>query len=268
MNTHAADCNIHASRIFSEEAAGASIAQGDTLPAEVHGGRPLNHAFPPELQTITKQVFARFMAIYGNKFKSTFDTQDELRLARREWALSLKGHDPDAIMRTVECCKERFKWMPSIAEFKEILRRMEGDHGLTPLDAAYIEACQHAHQPTRHTWSHAAVYHAGKSVGWFELRTQPDKSTRTAFAEHYQRLCERVRRGEQFAPPSAPKLENRSDSTTARTILDFGKQHKLDEAKVCQMLAYLNYPEGSRMRRTLRRNAEAEAKVLGISELP
>jgi hypothetical protein len=234
----------------------------------VQGARPLNNVFPVELQQTTKQVFARFMAIYGNKFKSTFDTQDELRLARREWALSLKGHDHDAIMQTVECCKEQFKWMPSIAEFKEILRSIEGDHGLPSLDDAYSEACLHAHAAAHHAWSHVAVYHAGKSVGWFKLRTHPDKCTSTAFAEYYHRLCERVRQGEQFAPPDMPKLEDRSDSTTARTILDFGKQHKLDEAKACQMLAYLNYPQGSRMHRTLRRNAVAEAKVLGISELP
>ncbi|MFC6669407.1 hypothetical protein [Marinobacterium aestuariivivens] len=89
------------------------------------------NALPVETKALVNMLFARFMAIYGHKFKSCFETQDEIRIAKREWALSLRGYGEAELVAAIDHCKEQLAWMPTISEFLKILqeqgdRRMPG----------------------------------------------------------------------------------------------------------------------------------------------
>ena len=99
-------------------------------------------------------LFARFMAIYGHKFKSCFETQDEIRIAKREWALSMQGYSEAELVSAINRCKETLAWMPTISEFITILNEQSGDFGLPPAKIAYEEVCRYADHPTRHHWTH------------------------------------------------------------------------------------------------------------------
>ena len=82
---------------------------------------------PLETKALVNMLFARFMAIYGHKFKSCFETQDEIRIAKREWALSLRGYGERELVSAIDHCKEQLAWMPTISEFLKILHEQEGD---------------------------------------------------------------------------------------------------------------------------------------------
>lgn len=204
-------------------------------------------------------IFARFMAIYGHKFKSCFETENELRLAKREWALSLEGYGEAELVAAVNRCKETTSWMPSIAEFIDILRDINGDFGLPGVRDAYAEACLHADHPLHHQWSHPAVYHAGRETGWFLLRSEEESKALPAFRYHYEVICRRVRQGEALDQPVPPALEDKQANTVADFIQRFTAEHELAPEEGATLLYYLTLPRGSRIRKRLQ--AQSQQKL-------
>lgn len=209
-------------------------------------------------------IFARFMAIYGHKFKSSFETQDELRLAKREWALSLEGFREPELVAAIDHCKETLAWMPTVSEFLAILRDIQGDSGLPPVKMAYKEACFHADHASRHHWSHAAVYQAGKATGWFRLRSEEEALIYPDFLYNYQVLCQRVRAGEQLDQPIYAALENKSDNTLVAFIQSWGEAQQLEPEVAAKLLYFLTKPKGSDTRRRFQAIAQQEADQLGV----
>jgi len=214
-------------------------------------------------------IFTRFMAIYGYKYKSCFETEDELRIAKREWALSLRGYGEGELVAAVNRCKETLAWMPTISEFLAILRDLGGDFGLPSTRDAYIEACLHAEHPRRHDWSHPAVYLAGRNTGWFELRSEDEAEILPRFRYQYEVLCRRVREGETLELPVVPAIENKQESTTARFMLAFAEEHGLAPEVACSLLYYLTLPKGSTTRERFKQQAQAQVEAEGLAiELP
>ncbi|GGB83157.1 hypothetical protein GCM10011352_06240 [Marinobacterium zhoushanense] len=214
-------------------------------------------------------IFARFMAIYGHKFKSCFETEDEIRIAKREWALSLRGYGEGELVAAVNRCKETLAWMPTISEFLAILRDIGGDFGLPVTRDAYIEACMHAAHPRRHRWSHPAVYLAGRNTGWFELRSEDEAEVLPRFRYQYEVLCRRVREGEELELPVVPAIENKQDSTVARYMLAFAEEQGLEPEFACSLLYYLTLPKGSATRERMKQQAQAQLDAKGLQiELP
>ncbi|MDY6890836.1 MAG: replication protein P [Pseudomonadota bacterium] len=201
-------------------------------------------------------VFARFMAIYGHKFKSCFETEQELRIAKREWALSLRGYGEAELVAAVNRCKETLAWMPAISEFLALLREITGDHGLPGTRAAYIEACMHAEHPLEHHWSHPAVYYAGRETGWFRLRSEEERHALPAFSYQYDVICQRVRRGEPLQQPVPLAIENKQANTAAEFIQRFSAEHGLEPEEGATLLYYLTLPRSSKIRQRLRQRSQ------------
>ena len=65
-------------------------------------------------------LFARFMVIYGHKFKSIYNSAEELIIAKREWATSIQNYTEDVLVAALERAKVTYSWMPSIAEFVQL----------------------------------------------------------------------------------------------------------------------------------------------------
>ncbi|WP_240776303.1 replication protein P [Nitrincola alkalilacustris] len=217
-----------------------------------------------ETKAHVNMIFARFMAIYGHKFKSCFETENEIRIAKREWALSLAGFSESELVLAVNRCKETLAWMPTISEFLAIIRDLNGDFGLPGLRRAYQEACLHADHPAQHRWSHPAVYCAGRETGWFQLRSEEESQTFPLFTYHYEIMCRRVRHGEDLRPPAPVALENKEDSTTALFIQQFAKDHELEDELACSLLYYMSKPRGTRIRDRLRAQSQIKADSLGL----
>jgi len=209
-------------------------------------------------------IFARFMAIYGHKFKSCFETENEIRIAKREWALSLRGYGERELVMAIDHCKAQLAWMPTISEFLDILRSRTGDFGLPSVRMAYEEACRFALAPSHHHWSHPAVYQAGRATGWFEIRSEPERQVYPLFSYNYDLLCRRVREGEALEEPVVQALPDRSDNTIIEQMESWSDAAGLDMAEASKLLFYMTKPRYSKVRKRFRQQAELKCAERGI----
>ncbi len=209
-------------------------------------------------------IFARFMAIYGHKFKSCFESENEIRLAKREWALSLSGYSEPELVAAINRCKETLAWMPTISEFIAILNDLNGDYGLPPLRSAYVEACMNADKPTRHSWTHRAIYHAGRATGWFRLRSEEESQVLADFRYNYEVVCRRVRAGEALDEPVPVAIENKSEGTLATFIQHWAESQSVDQVTATKLLYFMTKPKGSRTRAKFKALAEKQLQDLKL----
>ncbi len=190
-------------------------------------------------------VFTRFMAIYGHKFKSSFETEAEMRIAKREWAMSLGQYSESELVAAVNICKDTLAWAPSIAEFISILQGLNSAFGLPDVRAAYKEACFYADRPSQHNWSHQVVYLAGKETGWFELRSAIEKTSFGLFSYHYEIMCRRFRQGDLMEVPVAVAIEDKQDNTLFNFINHWSQEQQLSQEDATKLLYYMTKPAGS-----------------------
>jgi len=218
-----------------------------------------------ETKRLVNMIFARFMTIYGHKFKSTFQSEDEIRIAKREWALSLQGFSEAELVLAVNRSKESFVWMPTVAEFLSLLRRDYESYGLPNTLAAYREACLAADHPRQHAWSHAAVYHAGRATDWFRLRTEEKSQVFRDFEHNYRTLCQRVVKGESLEVPVPMALPDKSSNTLAEFIQAWGEAQQVAPEQAATLLYYLSKPKGSPVRAHFRQQAETRMQAWGLA---
>ncbi len=210
-------------------------------------------------------IFARFMAIYGHKFKSVFETEDEIRIAKREWALSLGGFTEAELVAAINYCKESLSWMPTISEFLEIIRLKTDEVGVPNVRESYAEACRYADQPLEHQWSHSIVYWSGRAAGWFELRSETEAETFPRFRYQYELNLRKLRAGDELGRvPNPDGIEDRSEVTRATDMLSYAKENGVDEAVACKLLYYTTLPEGSRTRSRQYQSALQQAAQLNL----
>tara|TARA_R110002167_G_scaffold29645_9_gene98884 strand:- start:56 stop:721 length:666 start_codon:yes stop_codon:yes gene_type:complete len=214
-------------------------------------------------------LFARFMTIYGHKFKSVFQSEDEIRIAKREWALSLRGYTEQEMVPAIDRCKEQFVWMPTIAEFLGLLRKNLQDYGLPSALSAYQEACLHADHPRERKWSHPAVYFSGRATDWFRLRTEDKQDVFPDFEFNYRQFCQRVIDGEDLSVPVPKGLPDQSSNTLALFVQRWGEQQRITPQQAATLLYYLEKPKGSSVRAHFKQHSETRASQWGlVLELP
>ncbi|MFT6916693.1 MAG: hypothetical protein ACJAWL_003036 [Motiliproteus sp.] len=210
-------------------------------------------------------IFTRFMIIYGHKFKSVFSSEDEVRVAKREWALSLGGYAEQELVWAVDRCKEQFVWMPTVAEFLALLRKDLQDYGLPSVISAYQEACLHADHPRERDWSHPVVYFAGRATDWFRLRTEEKFDVFSDFEFNYRQFCRRVIAGEDLTVPLPLGLPDKSSNTLALFVQSWGEAQGVTPQQAATLLYYLEKPKGSPVRAHLRKHAEFKASQWGLT---
>ncbi|OMH33953.1 replication protein P [Motiliproteus sp. MSK22-1] len=214
-------------------------------------------------------IFARFMTIYGHKFKSVFENESEIRIAKREWALSLREYSEQELVLAVTRCKEEFVWMPTISEFLSVLKKGLEDFGLPSTLKAYNEACHHADRPRDHTWSHAAVYVAGRETDWYRLRGEEKSQVYPDFEFNYRKICQRVLAGESLEVPLPKGLPDKSSNTLAEFIQQWEKDNPVTPEQAATLLYYLQKPKGSPVRAHFKQRAEERLVDWGLKlELP
>ncbi|EPJ49970.1 MAG: hypothetical protein OFPI_21580 [Osedax symbiont Rs2] len=199
------------------------------------------------------------MAIYGHKFKSSFETESEMRIAKREWALSLGNYSEAELVAAVSLAKETLAWAPSIAEFIQILQQLDDAFGFPNVKQAYREACYHALQPSSHNWSHPVVYHAGRDTGWFELRSEEEKYCFPQFRYSYEIICRRFRQGEILEQPIAMAIEDKQSTTLFTFINQWAVEQNMTPEQGSSLLYYMTKPKGSRARANFK--AKSQQKV-------
>jgi hypothetical protein len=222
-----------------------------------------------ETKSLINMVFTRFMAIYGHKFKSSFESDAEIRIAKREWAMSLSKYSENELVAAVSICKETLAWAPSISEFISILKDLNSSLGLPDVRSAYREACFYGHIPSSHNWSHPVVYAAGKETGWFELRSLQEKEIYPQFSYHYDIMCRRFRQGDILEQPVAVAIEDKQNTTICTFINSWSVDNGFSAKQGSSLLYYMTKLKGSKVRESFKLQSQAKVDAMGLDiQLP
>ncbi|MBM6549596.1 hypothetical protein JQX58_00665 [Marinomonas ostreistagni] len=214
-------------------------------------------------------LFARFKAIYTHKFASAYATTEEVKLAKREWAIALKGFQEPLLAYAVERTKERFAWPPTISEFLSVIHTAYRAYGLPEPRQAYLEACQCTYDPRKVKWSHPAVYFAGAEAGWYRLRTEDERVTWPLFEKHYVALVDRVINGEALHVPEVVMVEHKPAPALENLMRSIAQELQVSEEQVAPHLYYLHKTAGTAIRAQYRARAQQALQDMGYQqELP
>ncbi|MHB0775404.1 replication protein P [Halomonas sp. WWR20] len=161
------------------------------------------------IQELVNRAFTRLEAIYPRTWRTSFTTDDMVKLAKREVASSMAKWKTLPTPAVLDAAIERIKaegsdWPPSIARLVKAMKPKPEDFGMPELQQAFFEARAHAQQPEAHQWSHEGVRQAGAMTGWWDLAnaTSNTKADRllSIFRASYESICNRVMAGEPVEP--------------------------------------------------------------------
>lgn len=144
------------------------------------------------------QVFAELELAYHNQYHKAYAQEGSIGIAKKYWLECLAPFAPAIILKAVRSVVKTQQYLPSIATIIEACENALEEHGLPAAHDAYVQACCAPHPKAEHTWSHPAVYLAGKATGWFELENNPENRIYPLFESHYRKLCRRVLAGEEL----------------------------------------------------------------------
>lgn len=218
-----------------------------------------------QTRVLVNMLFARFKAIYTHRFASAYANADEVKLAKREWALAIKGYKEPLLAYAVEKAKEAHAWPPTIAEFLKLINTAYTAFGIPAPRAAYLEACQCRVNPLEFRWSHAAVYHAGAKTGWYNLRSEEEIRTWPAFEKHYHEVVDQIVRGEKLSVPKVALIENHQADKLTTLIPDLVNETKLPESEIVQLLYYMQKTQGTVIRARYRQVSQDYLNSKNIS---
>lgn len=125
----------------------------------------------------------------------------------------------------VQACRQLpTDFVPSVGRFIAMCQPTPEVLGLPSENDAYAEAVRNAYPGAgRAVWSHAAVSHAAREVGLYNLANLPLKASRELFARSYQIVCRMVAGGQPLRPiliGLPEKVEGRSTPEVGRAALE------------------------------------------------
>ncbi|MEQ9465257.1 MAG: replication protein P [Haliea sp.] len=208
------------------------IAASPTTSATPHGrteGR--RQASEAHVEAIN-QVFALFRLNYHNQYYAAYPDAEQLKQIKKLWLDSLADYPVEQILRGARHAIENSEYLPTLHRMLECCREGIAGLGLPAPYDAYLEACGARSPRSAQTWSHPAVYLAGRDSDWFFLANNPERLTWPVFRQHYQDYCTRVLRGETLAIPEEPALEQHSPAP-------LGTEEQLAELKKLRETANL-----------------------------
>ena len=218
-----------------------------------------------QTRVLVNMLFARFKAIYTHKFASAYSNPDEVKLAKREWAVALKGFQEPLLAYAVERTKEVYAWPPTISEFLKLINTAYKAYGLLDPRSAYLEACACRTDPLLFSWSHPAVYFAGTQTGWYKLKSEEERVSWPLYEENYIKVVDRVISGERLVIPKVVMIENKYSVGVDTLISDIANALNLPEEEIAPVLYYTQKTLGTGIRQRYRLIAEEKLKALGYN---
>ena len=153
------------------------------------------------------QVFALFRLNYHNQYYAAYPDNSQVNQIKKLWLESLADYPVEQILRGAKHAIENSEYLPTLNRMHECCQQGLGEYGLPAAHAAYLEACNAPSPKSAQSWSHPAVYLAGRDSDWFFLANNTEQTTWPVFREHYQRYCSAVLRGESLEVPSPAAIE-------------------------------------------------------------
>lgn len=148
-----------------------------------------------------------FRINYHNQFYSAFADTTLLDQAKRLWLDSLRHLGPGPVLAAARALIEQEEYLPTLRKMLAACEDQLAAAGLPRARDAYREACNAPAPREAQPWSHPAVYHAGRTVGWYDLATRPESVSWPEFQRAYRDCCRRVLAGEDLSVPTRPASE-------------------------------------------------------------
>lgn len=123
------------------------------------------------------------------------------------WLNSLQHFSSETILQVAKQIIEGSEYVPTLHKFISQCDKLA--YALPSVREAYIEACMASEPKENVSWSHPIVYHAGKTTGWFFLRSQTEQKTLPVFEKNFYRLSENLRNGQMLETPEIKKIEEK-----------------------------------------------------------
>ena len=162
------------------------------------------------------QVFMLFRVNYHNQYYSAYSDTNLLNQAKKLWSESLLRFSEKQILKGAKRCIEASDYLPTLNKMIGFCNDQLIEFGLPAVRDAFIEACMAASPKSAQSWSHSAVYLAGKDSSWFFLANNPEKLTFPVYEKRYRHYCERVLQGEQFKIVAPEALEDHRGQVLTR----------------------------------------------------
>lgn len=148
---------------------------------------------------------------------STYGERDDGNI----WLATLGDLSPDQLMIGLKRCADSGDaWPPSAPEFKAMCSPRESEYGLPSESVAYLEATEKSSNPSMKTWSHEAVFEAGRRYGWYMLARDTQKQSEAKFKKIYAEVCKQVMAGASFDRPKSNSnmLEKHHNGAKVNTL--------------------------------------------------
>ncbi|MEO9655600.1 replication protein P [Marinomonas sp.] len=214
-------------------------------------------------RVLVNMLFARFKAIYTHKFASAYSNPDEVKLAKREWAIALKGFQEPLLAYAVERTKEEYAWPPTISEFLKLINTAYKAYGLLDPRAAYLEACSCRVDPLTFHWRHPAVFFAASDVGWYKLKSEEERVTWPLFEASYLKIVDRVIAGERLVVPKVVLIENQQNLSLTDITQAIAEALSLPEEAIAPLLYYTQKTYGTGIRKAYRAKSQEKLTEMG-----
>ena len=95
----------------------------------------------------------------------------------------------EQILKGAKHAIEHSDYLPTLNRMLECCQQGLAEFGLPSAHDAYVEACRAPSPKSAQTWSHPAVYLAGRDSDWFFLANNTERTSWPVFKEHYQKYC-------------------------------------------------------------------------------
>ncbi|MGI9293420.1 MAG: replication protein P [Pseudomonadales bacterium] len=190
-------------------------------------------AAPSEAQIdAINQVFTLFRLNFHNQYFAAFSDTESLNQIKKLWLDSLKSFDAEQILRGAKRAIEESEYLPTLHRMLGYCDASAAKLGLPDPHSAYREACMAPSPKIEHTWSHPAVYLAGRDSDWFFLANTNERQALPVFEKHYDHWCKRVVAGETLSidrpiPITQQAESEMSNAERERAITELRKEHGL-----------------------------------------
>lgn len=148
--------------------------------------------------------------LFGAKFVNQFGESDEP--AFRTWCQVVGDLKPEHIHAGfVALCNDHPKYIPDALQFRDYCL---GTNKLPTPHDAYIEACMAPSPKDEQTYSHPAVFFAGKATGWGFLASNIESAAFPRYRVFYDEMVKRVAKGERLEMPVIERIEHKVAPST------------------------------------------------------
>jgi hypothetical protein len=162
------------------------------------------------------QIFALFRLNYHNQYYAAFPDAEQLKQIKKLWLDALADYPLEQILKGARHAIEHSEYLPTLNRMLECCQQGLSDLGLPSPREAYLEACRAPAPRAAQSWSHPAVYLAGRDTGWYLLANTTERYSWPLFCDHYQRYCTRVLQGEELGVPAPEPLEHHPATPLSR----------------------------------------------------